>query len=62
MDYLKPSEVVNALVEAGARKAKLPVLDLLVRGALSGAILGIATAVAGLVAAVIATVVAEGRR
>ena len=46
MDYLKPSEVVNALVEAGARKAKLPVLDLLVRGALSGAILGIATSLA----------------
>lgn len=46
LDYLKPSEVVNALVEAGARKAKLPVLDLLVRGALSGAILGIATSLA----------------
>ena len=46
MDYLKPSEVVDALVEAGARKAKLPVLDLLVRGALSGAILGIATSLA----------------
>ncbi|HEX4585511.1 MAG TPA: formate/nitrite transporter family protein [Burkholderiaceae bacterium] len=46
MDYLKPSEVVTAMVEAGARKATLPALDLLVRGALSGAILGIATQLA----------------
>jgi len=31
------------MIEAGTRKAALPALDLLVRGALSGAILGIAT-------------------
>jgi formate/nitrite transporter len=43
MDYLKPAEVVTAMIEAGTRKAALPALDLLVRGALSGAILGIAT-------------------
>ncbi len=43
MDYLKPAEVVTAMVEAGTRKATLSVSDLLVRGALSGAILGIAT-------------------
>jgi formate/nitrite transporter len=43
MDYLKPAEVVSALIEAGARKAALSVSDVLVRGALSGAILGIAT-------------------
>jgi formate/nitrite transporter len=43
MDYLKPAEVVTAMVEAGARKAALPASDVLVRGALSGAILGIAT-------------------
>jgi formate/nitrite transporter len=43
MDYLKPAEVVSAMIEAGARKAALSVSDVLVRGALSGAILGIAT-------------------
>ena len=46
MNYLKPPEVVTALIEAGTRKAALPVRDLLVRGALSGAILGIATSLA----------------
>ena len=46
MDYLKPPEVVAALIESGTRKAMLPVRDLLVRGALSGAILGIATTLA----------------
>jgi formate/nitrite transporter len=43
MDYLKPAEVVSAMIEAGARKAALSASDVLVRGALSGAILGIAT-------------------
>ena len=43
MDYLKPAEVVTAMIEAGTRKAALSASDLLVRGALSGAILGIAT-------------------
>jgi formate/nitrite transporter len=46
MDYLLPSETVGALVDAGAKKALLPVRDLLLRGALSGAILGIATTLA----------------
>ncbi len=46
MDYLKPAEVVSALIESGTRKAALPVSDLLIRGALSGAILGIATSLA----------------
>ena len=46
MDYLKPAEVVNAMIEAGARKAALSVSDLLVCGALAGAILGIATSFA----------------
>jgi formate/nitrite transporter len=46
MDYLPPAEMVEALVEAGAKKARLPVRDLLVRGALSGGILGIATTLA----------------
>jgi len=46
MDYLKPAEVVAAMIDSGARKAELPVNDLLIRGALSGAILGIATSLA----------------
>jgi formate/nitrite transporter len=46
MDYLKPAEVITAMVEAGTRKATLSASDLLVRGALSGAILGIATQLA----------------
>jgi hypothetical protein len=32
MDYLKPPEVVAALIDAGTRKAALPVRDLLLRG------------------------------
>jgi len=46
MDYLKPSEVITSMIEAGSRKGALSVTDLLVRGALSGGILGIATALA----------------
>ena len=46
MDYLKPAEVVAAMIESGTRKAGLSVPDLLVRGALSGAILGVATSLA----------------
>jgi formate/nitrite transporter len=46
MDYLKPTEVVTSMVEAGTRKGALQVSDLLVRGALSGAILGISTLLA----------------
>jgi formate/nitrite transporter len=46
MDYLSPHELVEALIDAGARKSRLPVRDLLVRGMLSGAILGIATTLA----------------
>jgi formate transporter len=51
MDYVKPVEVVRSMIDAGTRKAALPVNDLLIRGALSGAILGIATSFA-IVAAV----------
>ena len=40
MDYVSPTEVIAAMVEAGAKKARLGVTDLLIRGALSGAILG----------------------
>jgi len=46
MDYVKPTDLVNAMVETGTRKLALPVFDLLVRGILSGAILGVATSLA----------------
>ncbi len=46
MDYLKPNELIAAMIESGTRKGALPVRDLLVRGALSGGILGIATTLA----------------
>jgi formate transporter len=46
MDYLKPTEVITSMIEAGTRKGALSVTDLLVRGALSGGILGIATLLA----------------
>ena len=46
MDYMKPKDVANAMVEAGTTKAGLPARHLLVRGMLSGAILGFATSLA----------------
>jgi formate transporter len=46
MDYIKPAEVVKAMVSAGATKAGLSVKDLLIRGFLSGALLGFATSLA----------------
>ena len=46
MDYIKPDEVVKAMIRSGVSKAGLPVSALLVRGILSGAILGIATSLA----------------
>jgi len=46
MDYVKPAEVVSSMIDAGTRKAALPVRDLLIRGALSGGLLGIATSLA----------------
>ena len=46
MDYVGPNAVVAAMVKAGATKARLPVRDLLIRGALSGALLGAATSFA----------------
>jgi formate transporter len=46
MDYLGPNAVVAAMVNAGISKARLPVGDLLIRGALSGALLGAATSLA----------------
>ncbi len=49
-DYIRPAEVVSAMVEAGAIKARLSSVDLLVRGALAGAYLGFVTSMAFLVA------------
>jgi formate/nitrite transporter len=46
MDYVKPADVVSAMVEAGASKIRLKVQDLLIRGMLSGALLGFATSLA----------------
>lgn len=46
MDYIKPSEVAESFVAAGAAKAQLKIWDLLLRGFLSGALLGFATTVA----------------
>ena len=46
MDYIKPSDVAKAMVEAGVRKLALPPRDLVIRGLLSGGILGVATSLA----------------
>ena len=46
MDYATPTEVVSAMVDAGARKATVPIGDLLIRGALSGALLAVSTTLA----------------
>ena len=46
MSYVKPSAMVESMAEAGAIKARLPLLDLLVRGFLTGALLGFATTLA----------------
>jgi formate/nitrite transporter len=46
MDSVKPPDIVAAMIQAGATKAQLGPLDLLVRGFLSGALLGFATSLA----------------
>ncbi|MGH7256031.1 MAG: formate/nitrite transporter family protein [Nitrospirales bacterium] len=46
MDYVKPQDIANSMLAAGALKVTLPVRDLLVRGALAGAFLGVATSMA----------------
>jgi len=46
MDSLKPTDIVSNMVLAGATKAQLGPLDLLIRGCLSGALLGFATSLA----------------
>jgi formate/nitrite transporter len=46
MDYKKPADVVDSIIQAGVDKIKLSPLDLLIRGTLSGAILGFGTTLA----------------
>lgn len=46
MSYVKPDTVVDQMVQVGAAKSRLPVKDLVIRGALSGALLGFATTLA----------------
>lgn len=50
MAYVKPEEIVENMLQAGAKKASLPVKQLLIRGFLSGAFLGYATTLAILAA------------
>jgi len=46
MAYVKPENVVESMLQAGASKAGLSIKDMLIRGALSGAFLGYATTLA----------------
>jgi len=46
MDYVKPADVVSAMIAAGKAKAALAPRDLLIRGILSGMLLGAATSLA----------------
>jgi formate transporter len=46
MDYIKPTDVVGAMIDAGLKKVALGPRDILIRGALSGALLGAATTLA----------------
>lgn len=41
MDYIKPKQVVESMIQAGSDKAKLSIKDLVIRGILSGALLGL---------------------
>ena len=50
MAYVRPEEIVENMLQAGAKKAGLPVRQLLIRGFLSGAFLGYATTLAILAA------------
>jgi formate transporter len=46
MDYVKPADVVSAMIAAGKTKAALSPRDLVIRGMLSGGLLGAATSLA----------------
>ena len=46
VEVVKPANIVQAMIEAGAAKAQLPIGELLIRSALAGAFLGVATTLA----------------
>jgi formate/nitrite transporter len=46
MAIVSPNQVIESMVQSGEAKAKLPIKDLLIRGALSGALLGFGTTLA----------------
>ena len=46
MDYVKPTDVLDNMLNAGATKAALAPRDLIIRGMLSGGLLGISTSLA----------------
>ena len=46
MDYAKPADVVDTMIDVSLKKLALAPRDLLIRGALSGALLGAATSLA----------------
>ncbi|RCX16739.1 formate/nitrite transporter [Fontibacillus phaseoli] len=46
MDHVKPAEVLESMIEAGANKARLTTFQMLVKGFLAGAILACATTLA----------------
>lgn len=46
MDYKKPADVVESIIQSGMDKIKLSVMDLFIRGTLAGAILGFGTTLA----------------
>lgn len=46
MAIASPNEIIESMVLSGEAKAKLPIKDLLIRGALSGALLGFGTTLA----------------
>ncbi|MGF7046966.1 formate/nitrite transporter [Paenibacillus sp. DS2015] len=46
MDYVKPAEVLDTMIETGSTKANLSKLQMLIRGFLGGAILAFATTLA----------------
>src|ERR1051325_1137218 len=46
MDYVKPTDVLDNMLKAGATKAALAPRDLIIRGILSGGLLGISTSLA----------------
>jgi len=46
MDYAKPADVVDSMIDVSLKKLALAPRDLLIRGALSGALLGAATSLA----------------